>query len=341
MRGRVGLQLPARTVIPNPHERTPPPPSTPLKGEKDGRVKDYTTVTDAVQPEVERRGLSIGYRPQAGSPSPLPPPPSPTYPKQPHHVDTTRLGKTAARLHADAVHDPGDETDTPGSQPPSVRLEGEKDKALSLYVEAYHIEADDNDIGMVDHDHDTQQSPRRPVGTPDGNEHRPSKPTEPPDEKEGGQGVDDEGVVDKSREVKGQIEGQSEGEDGDPNGGTNDNEDDATSGTTPKSKQVEAEPLADDETSQQRDATYSPREPATSSRTPQDGTYESQPAPVYGIRTTSYGRVNDHTGQSDATETVQSCRGSIPGLPNLRTKGTEARTSTPPTHLQATNYHIG
>ncbi|KIJ05132.1 hypothetical protein PAXINDRAFT_21586 [Paxillus involutus ATCC 200175] len=101
-------------------------------------------------------------------------------------TDNLKTCKTAAqRMCADALHNPGGQTDAPGSQPPSIRLEGEKDKASSLYVEADHVEADNNDVGTVDHDHDTQQSPRRPVGTPDGDKRRPSEPTEPPDEKHG------------------------------------------------------------------------------------------------------------------------------------------------------------
>jgi hypothetical protein len=88
------------------------------------------------------------------------------------------LNETPTRAHADAVHDPGGETDTPGSLPLSVRLEGERNKAMSLYVKA-------NDVRTVDYDHNTQQLPRRPVGTPDGDKCRPNEPTEPPNKEEG------------------------------------------------------------------------------------------------------------------------------------------------------------
>ncbi|KAF8833523.1 hypothetical protein BDN67DRAFT_1017457 [Paxillus ammoniavirescens] len=86
----------------------------------------------------------------------------------------------AARRCADAVHDPGGETDAPGSQPPSVRLEGERNRLPSLY-----IETDDNEV-------DETKPSRNPVGTTDGDEHRPSEPTEPPDEKDGEREVDGE-----------------------------------------------------------------------------------------------------------------------------------------------------
>ncbi|KAF8833166.1 hypothetical protein BDN67DRAFT_1017869 [Paxillus ammoniavirescens] len=86
----------------------------------------------------------------------------------------------------------------PEDKPPSVRLEGESGKASSLYVEADHVEVDNIDIGTVDHDHDTQQSPRRPVGMPNSDEHRPNGPTEPPDEKEGEREVDSK-LGDKSK----------------------------------------------------------------------------------------------------------------------------------------------
>ncbi|KIJ12622.1 hypothetical protein PAXINDRAFT_14547 [Paxillus involutus ATCC 200175] len=219
------------------------------------------------------------------------------------------------------MYDPGGDTKTPDSKPPSVRLEGESGKRSSRHVKPNDVETDD--------DH-TQQPSRHPVGTTDGDERRPSKPTERPDEKEGERGVDGE-LRDKS-EVKTTVEtvenvetkGQSEGEDGDPNGGTNNDEDDATSGTTPNSKRVEAGPLADGETSQQRDATYPPRQPATSSRTTQNATYKRQQAQAYGVRTKSYGRIDDHLpAQPDATEAAQGYRGSVPEPPQSRTKGTE------------------
>ncbi|KIJ19234.1 hypothetical protein PAXINDRAFT_8581 [Paxillus involutus ATCC 200175] len=77
---------------------------------------------------------------------------------------------------ADALHDPDGQTDAPDSVPPSVRLEGERNRRMSLNVEVDDVETDD--------DH-TQQPSRHPVGMTDGDERCPSEPTEPPDEEEG------------------------------------------------------------------------------------------------------------------------------------------------------------
>ncbi|KIJ15692.1 hypothetical protein PAXINDRAFT_11292 [Paxillus involutus ATCC 200175] len=85
---------------------------------------------------------------------------------------------------ADALHDPGSQTDTPDSVPPSVQLEGEKIRSLSLYVEADDINETDDD--KVEVNHKTQKLPQDPVGTQDGNERCPDGPTEPPDKEEGG-----------------------------------------------------------------------------------------------------------------------------------------------------------
>ncbi|KIJ05642.1 hypothetical protein PAXINDRAFT_21119, partial [Paxillus involutus ATCC 200175] len=109
-------------------------------------------------------------RPSLQAPSP-PPPPLPNHPIPPHpeqredDVDTTKSNKTPARRHADAVHDPGDETDAPDSVPPSVRLEGERNRRTSLNVDVDVVETDDNHAEDDDH---TQQPSRHPVGTPDG-----------------------------------------------------------------------------------------------------------------------------------------------------------------------------
>ncbi|KAF8833195.1 hypothetical protein BDN67DRAFT_1017842 [Paxillus ammoniavirescens] len=107
---------------------------------------------------------------------------SPSPPLPPNHPPAPS-NTTATQRRAEVA---------PEDKPPSVQLEGESGKASSLYVEADHVEADDADVGMVNHDHNTQQSPRRPVGMPDGDEHRPNRPTEPPDEKEGEREVDGE-----------------------------------------------------------------------------------------------------------------------------------------------------
>ncbi|KIJ12433.1 hypothetical protein PAXINDRAFT_14757 [Paxillus involutus ATCC 200175] len=92
-------------------------------------------------------------------------------------MDNLKMCKTAAQqMCADALHDPGGQTDAPDSVPPSVRLEGERNRRTSLNIEVDDVETDDNH---------TQQPSRHPVGTTDGDERRPSEPTEPPDEEEG------------------------------------------------------------------------------------------------------------------------------------------------------------
>ncbi|KIJ15060.1 hypothetical protein PAXINDRAFT_11980 [Paxillus involutus ATCC 200175] len=121
------------------------------------------------------------------------PPPPPVHPKQLDDVNSARACKMAAqRMCGDAMNDPGSEMDAPGSQPPSVWLKGEKDKALSLYVEADHVEADDDNAKTVNatvkEDQDDQIPPRDPVGTQDGDMRCPNEPTEPPDEEEGARG---------------------------------------------------------------------------------------------------------------------------------------------------------
>ncbi|KIJ13580.1 hypothetical protein PAXINDRAFT_13543 [Paxillus involutus ATCC 200175] len=63
------------------------------------------------------------------SPPPLsnhtaPPAPSPNHPEQQDNNSPTESSKTATQRCADAVHDPGGETDSPDSKPPSVGLEG-------------------------------------------------------------------------------------------------------------------------------------------------------------------------------------------------------------------------
>ncbi|KAF8833472.1 hypothetical protein BDN67DRAFT_1056501, partial [Paxillus ammoniavirescens] len=73
----------------------------------------------------------------------------------------------------DALHDPGGETVAPGSVPPSVRLEGERKMATSLYVEVNEVETVNN---HVEEDHDDQKPPKDPVGMTDGNEHHPTQP---------------------------------------------------------------------------------------------------------------------------------------------------------------------
>ncbi|KIJ12712.1 hypothetical protein PAXINDRAFT_14470 [Paxillus involutus ATCC 200175] len=249
--------VPDSTPPPYPDEPTPPPPSTPLEGEmcgeeSSGRAHEAAT-HDVETPRTKSRTT----------------PPLQT----PYDQRSSGEGRVLAIGHrqaVDAVHDPGGETDAPGSQPPSIRLEGEKDKASSLYVEVDHVETDD--------DH-TQQPSRHPVGTTDGNERCPSEPTEPLDKKERERGVDgevrgtstvkevedakskssrrvdepgdDRDDGDESREVEDERGGQSEDDVCQQDGRTYDTGD-ATSSVNRNSKRVEAAPLADDKDGQQR-----------------------------------------------------------------------------------------
>ncbi|KIJ12073.1 hypothetical protein PAXINDRAFT_15101 [Paxillus involutus ATCC 200175] len=126
------------------------------------------------------------------------------------HVETDdvnlKSSKTAARMRADALHNPGGQMNSPGSKPPSVELKGERIRWSSLHVKADDIETNND---RVENDHDTQQSPRRPVGTTDGNKRHPNRPTEPPDKEKGVDGGYSEQEVEltvkhiETNEVKG------------------------------------------------------------------------------------------------------------------------------------------
>ncbi|KAF8834232.1 hypothetical protein BDN67DRAFT_1016714 [Paxillus ammoniavirescens] len=144
----------------------------------------------------------------------------------------------ATRHRADTVHNPGSKTVSPGSEPPSVRLEGERNKATSLNIELTKVKTvDDN----VEEDQDDQKPPRDSVGTPDGDDRRPNELTEPPDEDEGARGgnsevTDESSRVDEpkgkgdegadkraeSREVEGEVRDKVKGNDGHRDGRTND-----------------------------------------------------------------------------------------------------------------------
>ncbi|KIJ06232.1 hypothetical protein PAXINDRAFT_20565 [Paxillus involutus ATCC 200175] len=247
---------------------SPIPPTSPPYPERRGDDVDTTkpNKTPARRRGETKKPPSVRLEGESGRRSSL-------------HVETDddlKSSKTATRTRADAMHAPGGETDAPGSQPPSVRLEGEKDKASSLYVEFDHVGTDDDHAEDDDY---TQQPSRHPVGTTDGDERRPSKPTEPPDEKEGDRGVDGkssrvegvEGVesktsrrVDKpggkgdegddeelrSREVEDKAGGQSDDEDGHRDGRTIDTGS-PTSGTSHDSLRVETGALADNKAGQQ------------------------------------------------------------------------------------------
>ncbi|KIJ12167.1 hypothetical protein PAXINDRAFT_14941 [Paxillus involutus ATCC 200175] len=120
-------------------------------------------------------------------PSPSPPPSLsvPNHPERHHDVNDVKSNKTPAQRRADAVHDPGGETDAPDSVPPSVWLKGERNRHTSLNIEVNNVEMVVNDAEDDDH---TQQPSRHPVGTMDGDERHPSEPTEPPDKEEGERG---------------------------------------------------------------------------------------------------------------------------------------------------------
>ncbi|KIJ16558.1 hypothetical protein PAXINDRAFT_11008 [Paxillus involutus ATCC 200175] len=182
-----------------------------MRGRKAERASKHDrrrTSTDTVKP------------PPVPTPSP-PPAPTPPHPERLDHdnVDTAKSNKTAARLCANTLHDPGGETTTPDNNPPSVRLKGESGKLTSLNVEPTDVEPDVDDI---EDNHNDHRTPRGPVGTPDGDERRPNEPTEPPDEAEGvekvksklsRQGDELRGREDKrvkSREVEGELGEQSE-----------------------------------------------------------------------------------------------------------------------------------
>ncbi|KAF8839059.1 hypothetical protein BDN67DRAFT_1012597 [Paxillus ammoniavirescens] len=114
--------------------------------------------------------------------SPPPAPPSPSHPERHHDLDATKSNTTAAQRCADALHDPGGQTVAPGSVPPSVRLEGERNGLTSLNVGVDDVETNGDHVKV---DHKTQKPPRGPVGTQDGDMRCPNEPTEPPDDDKG------------------------------------------------------------------------------------------------------------------------------------------------------------
>ncbi|KAF8837633.1 hypothetical protein BDN67DRAFT_1013707 [Paxillus ammoniavirescens] len=137
-------------------------------------------------------------------PPPIPtPPPLPDYPEQRDDDNAVKSNTTAAQRRADAMDDQGGQTDSPGSPPLSVRLEGERDHEASRYVEADHVETNSD---HVEEDHDNQTRPRNPVGTTDGDEHHPSEPTEPPDENEGERRGNGKGDVESRVEMVKTVE---------------------------------------------------------------------------------------------------------------------------------------
>ncbi|KIJ09850.1 hypothetical protein PAXINDRAFT_17104, partial [Paxillus involutus ATCC 200175] len=278
------------------------------------------------------------------------------------HVETDDLKtcKTAAqRMCADALHDPGGQTDAPDSVPLSVRLEGERNRLTSLYVEVDHVETDDDHAEDDDH---AQQPSRHPVGTTDGDERRPSEPTEPPDEKHGEREVDGElgdkskvetrrskksrrgdeqrGREDeesRSREVEDKAGGQSDDEDGHRDGRMIDTGS-PTSGTSHDSLRVETGALADNEASQQCNADDLPTR-STHHAVEDASSRHLQTSASPSVRSTHHverssrrpprpiGRNGNGTG----------LLGECPRATTVKDEGTEARTSTP--HTVDTTIH--
>ncbi|KIK92033.1 hypothetical protein PAXRUDRAFT_148192, partial [Paxillus rubicundulus Ve08.2h10] len=114
---------------------------------------------------------------------------------------------------ADIVHNPGSGMDSPGSQPLSVGLEGEKRRWLACHIKPMDT---DSPCAKVDGYRGDQKMPRGTVGAMDGKEHGPNEPTEPPDEKEGGRGRDGEGMPTvKDVEAKGPRRAEEPGDKGD------------------------------------------------------------------------------------------------------------------------------
>ncbi|KAF8833198.1 hypothetical protein BDN67DRAFT_986181, partial [Paxillus ammoniavirescens] len=246
---------------PNP---PPPPPTSP------------TMPVEQLAPTLRRPTQ------QRAPPIPTPPPPSPDDPEQRRDDDDVKSNTTAARAHADAVHNPGGKMKVP----PSIRLEGES-----------------NDIDVED-DHNTQRTPRNPVGTTDGDAHRPSEPTEPPDEEEGEQGrVDESRVEDVESRESTQV-----GEPGDEGV-------ERTKTREDESRRVEGQTGGKDEDNGcQRNgkpdvATNVPRPPA--------------PHPYDTNRPTHLTNPPRRRGRLK-TKPTNGYWGSIPGPPQPRTKGTEA-----------------
>ncbi|KIK76525.1 hypothetical protein PAXRUDRAFT_18146 [Paxillus rubicundulus Ve08.2h10] len=123
--------------------------------------------------------------------------------------NATKAYTTATQRCVDIAHDTGSGTDSPGSQPLSLGLEGEKHRWPACHVKpmdansckppSVGFEGERNQetspCAKVDGHRGDQKMPRGTVGTMDGEEHGPNKPTEPLDEKEGGRGRDGEGTL--------------------------------------------------------------------------------------------------------------------------------------------------
>ncbi|KIK81920.1 hypothetical protein PAXRUDRAFT_154926, partial [Paxillus rubicundulus Ve08.2h10] len=89
---------------------------------------------------------------------------------------------------------PQNRMDSPGSQPPSIGLKGEKCRWPSVGLEGERDQAMSPCAKVEDNQLKARKLPRGAVGTLDGDTHHPNKPTEPSDEREGGRGRDSEGT---------------------------------------------------------------------------------------------------------------------------------------------------
>ncbi|KIJ09739.1 hypothetical protein PAXINDRAFT_17175 [Paxillus involutus ATCC 200175] len=273
------------------------------------------------------------------------------HPQNHHHHLTNQNDETSTSTPrtADALHDPGGKM----KEPPSVRLEGERDMEMSRYIKLTDVKTN---VINAEEDKDDHQPSRNPVGMTDGVSTVPTSPQSPLTRKgsEGEMTVegvetnasrqvnkseDDEDKGEMSKEVEDEIGGECEGEDSHQDGRTSDT-DDATSSTSCDSLRVETGALADDEASQQSNS-HPCHFPSiqTDLHTSQthhvaadDSSHNLRTSaePKYTeIRTKSDSRIDNHPDHPNVTETAQSCWGTVPAPPNPRTKGTEAHTSTP------------
>ncbi|KIK76139.1 hypothetical protein PAXRUDRAFT_170790, partial [Paxillus rubicundulus Ve08.2h10] len=91
-------------------------------------------------------------------------------------------------------------TDSPGSQPPSIWLKGEKCRQLSWQIKPMDVDSNRPlSIGLkwernramspcIEIEDGNQKTPRDPVGMLDSDTHHPNEPTEPLDKKKGDNG---------------------------------------------------------------------------------------------------------------------------------------------------------
>ncbi|KIJ14166.1 hypothetical protein PAXINDRAFT_13079 [Paxillus involutus ATCC 200175] len=142
--------------------------------------------------------------------------------------------------------------DAPDSVPPSVRLEGEKIRRTSLYVEVDHVETDDahakEDEWPPDGEVMGTSMIEKVESRVDPVENTESKSLRRGDEL---RGREDERV--ESREVEGKLGEQSK-DDGCQQDGRTCDTGGATSGTSHNSKRVGAGPLTEDEANQHRNS---------------------------------------------------------------------------------------